>query len=69
MMELLSASPYFGVVLTLSMFMLAVLLNRRWPNPFTTPLFLATVFVVIILLLFKVPYSAYNNGAKYITYF
>lgn len=27
------------------------------------------MFVVIILLLFKVPYSAYNNGAKYITYF
>ena len=69
MMELLTGSVYFGVALTLSMFMLAVLINRRWPNPFTTPLFLATVFVVIILLSSGVSYGDYNRGAGYITYF
>lgn len=69
MMEFLTASQYFGVALTLSMFMLAVLLNRRFPSPFTTPLFLATIFVVIILLLLRVPYSTYNASAQYITYF
>ena len=69
MMELLTGSVYFGVALTLGMFMLAVLINRRWPNPFTTPLFLATVFVVIILLSSGVSYGDYNRGAGYITYF
>lgn len=69
MTEFLAASPYFGVVLTLSMFSLAYLINRRWPSPFTTPLFLATVFVVLILLEMGVSYSDYNAGAKYITYF
>lgn len=69
MIEFLSVSQYFGVALTLAMFMLAVLLNRRFPSPFTTPLFLATIFVVIILLLFRVPYTTYNASAQYITYF
>lgn len=69
MMEFLQSSQYFGVALTLAMFMLAVLLNRRFPSPFTTPLFLATIFVVIILLLLRVPYSTYNASARYITYF
>ncbi|MCM1294167.1 MAG: LrgB family protein [Muribaculaceae bacterium] len=69
MMEFLQSSQYFGVALTLGMFMLAVLFNRRFPSPFTTPLFLATIFVVIILLLFQVPYSTYNASAQYITYF
>ena len=69
MTEFLAASPYFGVVLTLSMFLLAYLINRRWPSPFTTPLFLATVFVVLVLLEMGISYSDYNAGAKYITYF
>lgn len=69
MIDFLSVSPYFGVALTLAMFMLAVIINRRWPNPFTTPLFLATMFVIIVLVILGVPYSAYNNGAQYITYF
>lgn len=66
---MIMSSTYFGVVLTLAMYMLAVLLNKRWPCAITTPLFLATIFVVIILLLIRVPYSAYNASAQYITYF
>ena len=50
MIAFLSTSPYFGVVLTLSMFSLAYVINRRWPSPFTTPLFLATVFIILIML-------------------
>lgn len=69
MIEFLSASPYFGVALTLGMFMLAVFLNKKWPSPLTTPLFLATIFIVVILMACRIPYSAYNSGAKYITYF
>ena len=69
MIEFLSYSPYFGVVLTLSMFSLAYLINRRWPSPFTTPLFLATIFIVLILLETGISYTDYNAGAQYITYF
>lgn len=69
MIDFLASSPYFGIVLTLSMFSLAYLINRRWPSPFTTPLFLATVFIVLILLETGISYSDYNTGAQYITYF
>lgn len=69
MTEFLAASPYFGVVLTLSMFSLAYLINRRCPSPFTTPLFLATVFIIIVLLETGISYTDYNSGAQYITYF
>jgi len=69
MMEFLGNSPYFGVALTIGMFLLAAVINRRWPSPFTTPLFLATIFVVLILTAFDIPYDAYNRGAGYITYF
>ena len=69
MIEFLAASPYFGIVLTLVMFLLAVAIHRRWKSPFTTPLFLGTVFVIFVLLATGIPYSAYNNGAKYLTYF
>ncbi len=69
MIEFLTYSPYFGIVLTLSMFLLAALINRRWPSPFTTPLFLATIFVIFTLLETGISYSDYNRSAQYITYF
>ncbi len=69
MINFFTYSTSFGVTLTLVMFLLAVVINRRWTNPFTTPLFLATVFVILFLLAFRIPYSAYNSGAQYLTYF
>lgn len=69
MMELFTNSTYFGAAITIAAFILATIINKRWSNPFTTPLFLATVVVVFILLLFKIPYDNYNQSAKYLTYF
>lgn len=69
MIEYLSSSPYFSLALTLVAFLLAYALNRRWPSPFTTPLFLGTLLVVLVLLALDIPYSEYNSGAGYLTYF
>lgn len=69
MIDFLSQSGYFGVCLTVGMFFIAVLINKKWPNPFTTPLFLATMFVVAVLLFFNIPYSIYDKGIQYLTYF
>lgn len=68
MLEFFNASPYFGLVLTLSMFLLAYIINKRWTSPLTTPLFLSTVFIICILLGFGISYEKYNVGAQYITY-
>ncbi len=69
MIEFFSTSESFGFVLTLVMFLIASLINRKYPNPFTTPLFLGTVFVILFLTMFDVSYASYNSSAKYITYF
>ncbi|MDR1337739.1 MAG: LrgB family protein [Rickettsiales bacterium] len=69
MIQTLSTSPYFGAALTLSVFCLAYILNKRWPGPLSTPLLVGTAVVATVLLLCGIPYSAYNNGAKYLTYF
>lgn len=69
MLDLITNSTYFGATITIIMFVLATLINKRWQNPLTTPLFLATIFVIIVLLSFNIPYSTYNATAKYLTYF
>lgn len=69
MMELLTNSTYFGAAITIAAFILATIINKKWPNPFTTPLFLATVTVALVLVLLNVTYDNYNQSAKYLTYF
>jgi len=69
MIDWITNSSYFGVVITIAMFIIATIINKKWQNPFTTPLFLATMFVIAILLSFKIPYKTYNETAKYLTYF
>lgn len=69
MIDLIANSSYFGATITILMFVIASFINKKWQNPFTTPLFLATVFVIAVLLLFNIPYAMYNASAKYLTYF
>lgn len=69
MIEFLSNSSYFGIVLTLVLFCVAYVINKKLPWPVTTPLFLATVFVIITLVCLDIPYATYNASAQYLTYF
>ena len=69
MMDLITNSTYFGAAITIAFFVLATIINKYWKNPFTTPLFLTTIFVIMVLLSFKIPYQTYNASAKYLTYF
>lgn len=69
MIEIFTTSTYFGATITIAAFILASIINKKWPNPFTTPLFLATISVVMVLLLLNIPYEGYNQSAKYLTYF
>lgn len=69
MNDLIVNSTYFGAAITVAMFILATIINKKWQNPFTTPLFLGTMFVIAILLSFNIPYKTYNETAKYLTYF
>lgn len=69
MLNFVTNSSYFGLLLTIGVFSFSVYLNRKHTSALTTPLLTSTILVVAILLLCKIPYSVYNASAKYITYF
>ena len=48
MIDLITGSTYFGAAITIVMFIIATIINKKWSNPFTTPLFLGTMFVIAV---------------------
>ena len=68
MRELL-ASPYFGIFLSIAAYALGCGLNRKFRTPLCNPLLIAIVLVVGVLLVFRIPYEAYNAGGEIISLF
>ncbi|WP_028560308.1 LrgB family protein [Paenibacillus pinihumi] len=59
--------PLFGMTVTVLFYTLAQLVNRRfrWLNP----LFLTAGSLMLLLLVFKIPYTSYRAGGDIITFF
>jgi putative effector of murein hydrolase len=55
--------------LTISAYFLARRAARKYPSPLTSPVFLSTVIVISILLIFKIPYKEYIPAKTLMTYF
>ena len=68
MRELL-ASPYFGIFISIAAYALGCGLNRKFRTPLCNPLLIAIVLVVGVLLIFRIPYEAYNAGGEIISLF
>lgn len=68
MRELL-ASPYFGIFLSIAAYALGCGLNRKFRTPLCNPLLIAIVLVVGVLMIFRIPYEAYNAGGEIISLF
>lgn len=51
---------------TIAIYMLARKLNALYRNPFTLPVLIGTVVIILILLLLDIPYETYYIGAKWI---
>lgn len=69
MKETLLASGYFGIVLTLGIYLLASHLKRYIKSGLFNPLLITTLSVMGILFLFRIDYETYNLGGQYIHYF
>lgn len=69
MNEFLQQSSYFGFMLTIIIYYLAVLLKDKTKKTILNPLLITTIIIVIFLLIFNIKYETYNIGAKYISYF
>lgn len=63
-----SEAVFLGVFITLGAYFLGVSIKRKWKLAIFNPLLLAIVFTMIFLLIARMPYDVYNEGAKYISY-
>ena len=69
MNEMLINSAFFGVVITLVCYEIGAWVKRKTNFALANPLLIAVLLIVGFLLVFRVDYEAYENGAKYIQYF
>ena len=66
MIEFLSESAYFGLFLTLGLFFFARAVNKKSGREIFNPLLFASVTILVLLLIFPIPYEAYYKGAQHI---
>ena len=62
-------SPFFGLTLSLGVYILCKVLNDKTKLAILNPLLLATVIVIAILTIFDIPLEAYNAGGDIINMF
>ena len=68
MLNDLTQSVFFGAVLSLAAYEIGLMCKKRWRLAIFNPLLIGIFLVVGTLALLKIPYDAYQSGAKYISY-
>lgn len=68
MHELIQSSVFLGAAITIGSFELGRLLRKKWNCAVFNPLLLGILFAMLLLLLFRIDYGSYLNGAKYINF-
>lgn len=69
MNEMLSQSIFFGVVISLLCFQIALWVKKKIKLAIANPVLVAVLIIVAILLVFDIDYETYESGAKYISFF
>lgn len=67
-MNFLRESLYTGFVISLLAYLAGMWLKKKFKYAILNPLLVSTVFVITILVIFKIDYSTYQYSAKYISY-
>ncbi|MBE6060011.1 MAG: LrgB family protein [Clostridium sulfidigenes] len=68
MKDLLCNSAFFGVVVSILGYEIGLFLKKKFNNGIFNPLLISILFVMSALVIFKVDFESYNNGAKYLSY-
>ena len=63
------ATQNFGIFLTVVTFVIGYEIQTKLILIFLSPMVTSAVLIIGILLIFKIPYSNYKNGADILTYF
>lgn len=61
--------PVFGVLISISAYMGAEKLQKKFNYPFFNPVLIAILFIIGFLLVFNIDFETYNRGGKYISFF
>ena len=59
-------SPIFGIMVSILAYLMGMLIFRRFPHPITTPLLLATFFIITFLKISNISYTDYYVGGSYL---
>lgn len=66
---LLMNSLYFGMVISVGTYLFGVWLRKKVPLAILNPLLVSIILTIAFLLVFKIDYQDYNEGARYLSYF
>ncbi|MBQ6216572.1 MAG: LrgB family protein [Erysipelotrichaceae bacterium] len=64
----LSASSYFGILVSLIAYLIAVWIRKKFGYAFLNPLLVAIIITVAAVLLLNVDYEVYNSSARYLSF-
>jgi len=68
MLDFFTESVFFGAFLSLLFYEVGVLFKRKWKKAFLNPLLISVVLTIAFLVICKIPYPVYQEGAKYLSY-
>lgn len=68
-MELMINSPIFGIFLTVITFIIGYEIQTKLGLKFLSPMVTSSVLIIAVLLIFKIPYVNYKEGADILTFF
>lgn len=66
MINSITLNPAFGLLLTISVYLLSLLLYRKVRHPLLNPFLVSMMTVIAVLLVFHIPLSNYMEGAQWI---
>ena len=69
MKELITSNPLFGISLTIFSYWIGMAVNAKLKKAVFNPLLIAEVLIIAVLAIFRIPYSAYNEGGAFINMF
>lgn len=68
MNEIFENSVYFGVLISLISYGIGMILKNKFKSAIFTPMLVAVVIIIVVLLGCNISYDVYYEGAKYLSY-
>lgn len=65
--DVLIETIYFGLVISLLSYWIAMKIRKKLPYPIFNPLLISAIITISILVIFDIDFNTYNKGAQFIT--